>query len=60
MLGAYGFALLGNASVRVLATTCYALGDTRTPARYAIVRVIASTVVSLALVGPLDLVGVVL
>ncbi len=60
VLGAYGFALLGNASVRVLATTCYALGDTRTPARYAIVRVIASTVVSLALMGPLDVVGVVL
>lgn len=60
VLAAYGFALFGNAAVRVLATTCYALGDTTTPARYAIYRVAASTVVSLALMGPLDVVGVVL
>ena len=32
---AYAFALLGNASARVLTTTAYAIGDTRTPARYA-------------------------
>ncbi len=60
LLMAYAFALLGNASGRVLTTASYALGDTRTPARYAIVRVIASTGLSLALMRPLDVLGVVL
>lgn len=60
VLAAYGFALLGNASVRVLTTACYALGDTRTPARYAVYRVVASTAVSLALMGPLGVQGIVI
>jgi putative peptidoglycan lipid II flippase len=60
LLFAYAFALLANASGRVLTTTFYALGDTRTPARYALLRVVASTGLSLALMRPLDVLGVVL
>lgn len=57
---AYAFALLGNASARVLTTMAYAVGDTRTPARYAIYRVVASTAGSLLLMRWLGVVGVVL
>ncbi|WP_437971757.1 murein biosynthesis integral membrane protein MurJ [Sorangium sp. So ce260] len=57
---AYGLALLGNAAGRVLITTSFALGDTRTPARYALYRVIVSTVVALLLMQRLDVLGVVL
>jgi putative peptidoglycan lipid II flippase len=57
---AYAFALLGNASARVLTTTSWAIGDTKTPARYAIWRVAASTLGSLVLMQWLDVVGVVL
>jgi putative peptidoglycan lipid II flippase len=57
---AYAFALLGNASARVLTNTSYAIGDTRTPARYAVYRVVVSTVGSLVLMQWLDVVGVVL
>ena len=57
---AYAFALLGNASARVLTTTAWALGDTRTPARYAIGRVVASTACSLVLMQRFEVVGVVL
>ena len=60
LLAAYGFALLGNASGRVLITTSYALGDTKVPARYAVYRVIASTVVSVILMQRLDVMGVIL
>ena len=60
LLAAYALALLGNAAGRVLGTTSYALGDTRTPARYALYRVIASTVAALALMQWLDALGVVL
>lgn len=55
----YGFALIGNASVRLFATTFFALGETRLPARYAVVRVAASTLLSLALMQPFGVVGVV-
>lgn len=61
VLAAYSIALLGNASGRVLTTTCYALGDTRSPARFALYRVVVSTAVSLALMqAGLAVVGVVL
>ena len=60
VLAAYGFGLLGNAAVRVLTTTCYALGDTKTPARYAIYRVVASTAVSVVLMRSLGVQGVVI
>jgi putative peptidoglycan lipid II flippase len=60
VLAVYGLALLGNASGRVLATSCYALGDTKRPARYAVVRVVASTLLALALMRSLGVVGVVI
>lgn len=60
LLTAYGCALLPNAAGRVLATTSYALGDTRTPVRYALYRVIVSTLVALALMKPLGVLGVVI
>jgi putative peptidoglycan lipid II flippase len=60
VVAAYGFALLANASGRVLGTTLYALGDTHTPARYALVRVVFSTAVSVALMWQLGVLGVVL
>lgn len=60
ILAAYGVAMLGNASGRVLGTTCFALGDTKTPARYALYRVLVSTALALALMRPLGVVGVVL
>jgi putative peptidoglycan lipid II flippase len=57
---AYAFALLGNASARVLTTTSWAIGDTKTPARYAVWRVAVSTVGSLLMMQWFDVVGVVL
>jgi putative peptidoglycan lipid II flippase len=60
LLAAYAFALLGNASGRVLTTTMYAIGDTRTPARYAVYRVVASTASALVLMQWFDALGVVL
>ncbi len=60
VLAAYGFALLGNASGRVLGTTCFALGDTKTPARFALYRVLVSTALALALMRPLGVLGVVI
>ncbi|MCK6592721.1 MAG: murein biosynthesis integral membrane protein MurJ, partial [Polyangiaceae bacterium] len=60
ILAAYGLALLGNASGRVFGTTCFALGDTKTPARYALVRVVVSTVLALVLMRSLGVLGVVL
>ncbi len=57
---AYSFALLGNASARVLTTMAWAIGDTRTPARYAVFRVVVSTACSLLLMQRLEVVGVIL
>ena len=55
----YGLALIANASVRLFATTFFALGDTKLPARFAVVRVVASTAIALALLEPLGVIGVV-
>lgn len=60
LLAAYGVALLGNASGRVLITTSFALGDTTTPARYAFYRVLVSTGLALILMQRLGVLGVVL
>jgi putative peptidoglycan lipid II flippase len=56
----YGFAMLANASGRLFATTLFALGDTKRPARYAICRVVASTAIALMLMWRLGVVGVVI
>ena len=60
LLAAYSFALLGNASGRLLITTSYAIGDTKTPTRYAIYRVVSSAVVALVLMHWFNVLGVVL
>ncbi len=60
LLAAYGVSLLANAAGRVLITASYALGDTRTPVRFAIYRVVVSTFIALALMKPLGVLGVVI
>jgi putative peptidoglycan lipid II flippase len=60
VLAAYAPSLVANASSRVLGATCWALGEVSRPARYATVRVVVSTLVALALLRPLGVVGVVL
>jgi len=44
----------------LFATTCYALGDTKRPARYAVVRVVVSTILALLLMSRFGVVGVVI
>ncbi|MBK8257425.1 MAG: murein biosynthesis integral membrane protein MurJ [Polyangiaceae bacterium] len=60
LLAAYGFSLFANAVGRILITASYALGDTKTPVRYAIYRVVVSTVIALLLMKPLGVLGVVI
>jgi putative peptidoglycan lipid II flippase len=59
VLSVYGVGLLANALGRMMSTACFAAGDTRSPARYAVVRVVVSTAGSLALMGPMGVQGVV-
>jgi putative peptidoglycan lipid II flippase len=56
-LAAAGTGLLANAGVRVLASAFYALGDTSTPARLAVVRVACSIGLSYALMLRYGVVG---
>jgi putative peptidoglycan lipid II flippase len=49
VLAAYGIGLLGQATVKLFASGFYALGDTRTPVRIAIVSLVVSGVLSWAL-----------
>jgi putative peptidoglycan lipid II flippase len=60
VLAAYAAGLPGNAASRVLASACFSVGDTSRPARYAVVRVIVSTGISLLLMERLGVAGVVL
>jgi putative peptidoglycan lipid II flippase len=60
VLMAYALALPPNAASRVFSTACHAFGDTAHPARAATVRVVLSTLTSLALLHPLGAPGVVL
>jgi putative peptidoglycan lipid II flippase len=60
VLAAYAPSLVANASSRVVGATCFAVGEVTRPARYATARVIVSTVVALALLERLGVVGVVL
>jgi putative peptidoglycan lipid II flippase len=59
VLRIYSIGLLANASVRLFATTFFALGEPRLPARFAVVRVVASTLGSLALMRAFGVAGVV-
>ena len=56
-LAAAGTGLLANAGVRVLASAFYALGDTSTPARLAVIRVACSIGLSYALMLRYGVVG---
>lgn len=58
VLGAYALGLPASGASRVVSSAFYALRDTRTPSRIAYVRVAVSVVVGLALMIPLDRLGV--
>ncbi len=60
VLAAYAPGLPANAASRLFGSACFALGDTKRPARYAAIRVVVSTAVSVALMQRLGVVGVVL
>lgn len=60
LLAAYAFALLGNAWGRVLTAASHALGDTRTPARYGVYRVLAGGAAAVLLMQRFGAMGVVL
>ncbi len=60
LLAIYGVALGANASVRLFATTFFALGNTKLPAQLAVVRVVFSTAVALLLMWRLGVAGVVI
>ncbi|MFT5202188.1 MAG: putative peptidoglycan lipid II flippase [Candidatus Aldehydirespiratoraceae bacterium] len=54
VLGAYAFGLPAIGTSRLLQNTCYAVGDTRGPARIAAMRVGVAAIVGLAFMFPLD------
>ena len=55
VLGFYAFGMPASGASRVLASAFHALGDTRTPARIAMIRIGASALVGAAIMFPLDL-----
>ena len=54
VLGAYAFGLPAIGASRLLQNTCYAVGDTKGPARIAAARVAIAAVVGLLVMFPLD------
>ena len=54
ILGAYALGLPAIGASRLLQNTCYAVGDTRGPARIAAVRVGVAAVIGLVVMFPLD------
>lgn len=54
VLGAYAIGLPAIGASRLLQNTCYAVGDTKGPARIAAVRVAIAAVVGVAVMFPLD------
>ncbi|MTV26894.1 murein biosynthesis integral membrane protein MurJ [Nitriliruptoraceae bacterium ZYF776] len=54
ILAAYALGMLASTSSRLLQSALYGAGDTRTPAIYAVLRVVVSTLVGVALMLPLD------
>lgn len=58
-LAAYAFGLPANAASRILGAATFARGDTRRPALYATLRVCVSTVISIVLMGPFGVPGVI-
>lgn len=59
ILIAYGVALLPITSSRLLQSALYGVGDTKTPARIAVVRVVVSATVGLLVMFPLDRLAIV-
>jgi putative peptidoglycan lipid II flippase len=57
ILAVYGTTLLANAGVRVVANAFFALGDTATPARLAVVRVVVSIALSFVLMQRYGVMG---
>lgn len=60
VLAAYALGLPANAASRILGTASFARGDTLRPALFAVVRVVVSTAVSIALMKRLGVPGVVI
>lgn len=54
VLAAYALGLLATTASRLLQNSLYALDDPRTPARIALVRVVTSSAISLAMMLPFD------
>lgn len=54
VLGAYTLGLPASAASRTLSSSFYAMRDTRTPARIAVLRVIVSALIGVGLMFPLD------
>ncbi len=54
VLAAYAVGLCASGTSRVLSSTFYALGDTRTPARIAYVRIAASLAIGVSIMFPMD------
>ncbi|GGI04745.1 murein biosynthesis integral membrane protein MurJ [Egicoccus halophilus] len=54
ILAVYGLGLLASTSSRLLQSSLYGVGDTRTPAIYAVLRVVVSLLVGIAVMFPLD------
>ena len=54
VLGGYTLGLLATTASRLLQNAFYALGDTKTPARFAVIRVAVSAIVALPLMFFLD------
>lgn len=60
VLAFYAMGLPANAASRVVSASSFALGDTKSPARFAIVRVVVSTAVALGTMRSLGVSGIVL
>ncbi len=60
ILTVYAIGLPANAASRIFSTACFALGDTKRPARFAAVRVVVSTALSLVAMQRFGVPGVVL
>ncbi len=58
ILAVYGLGMLASTSSRLLQSSLYGVGDTRSPAIYAVLRVVLSLLVGIAIMFPLDAVQV--
>jgi putative peptidoglycan lipid II flippase len=58
ILSVYGLGMLASTSTRLLQSALYGVGDTRNPAIYAIIRVVVSLAIGIAVMFPLDAVQV--